>query len=313
MNHYDTILNELRIKIARKNHLQSTHADMLAQKVALEQKVKDLETSKLKEEHDVKKIEGGSLASFFYNVVGKRDEKLDKKRQEAYEARVKYDAAFSELTALNNDIYLTEQELERLVNCESEYEMTFAEKSTYLKNTNPQIKEQMQSLEEQISGLTGQEVEITEAITAGQSALLAAETALKHLDDADGLSTWDMLGGGLLIDLAKHEALDDAQSNIESLQISLRRFKTELADVTIDADIDVRIDGFLHFADFFFDNIFTDWAVSSQIEDSYISVKNTKEQIKKVLNKLQEMNERVAKEKEELAEKMNQFVLDNKC
>ena len=36
------------------------------------------------------------------------------------------------------------------------------------------------------------------------------------------------MGGGLMADLAKYEELDDAQEQIEQLQVELRRFKTEL-------------------------------------------------------------------------------------
>ena len=42
-----------------------------------------------------------SLAAFFYHAVGRLDEQLDKERQEAYAAQVKYDAAAQELTALD--------------------------------------------------------------------------------------------------------------------------------------------------------------------------------------------------------------------
>ena len=44
------------------------------------------------------------------------------------------------------------------------------------------------------------------------------------------------MGGGLMADLAKYEELDDAQEQIEQLQVELRRFKTELSDVEITAD-----------------------------------------------------------------------------
>ena len=43
------------------------------------------------------------------------------------------------------------------------------------------------------------------------------------------------MGGGLMADLAKYEELDDAQEQIEQLQVELRRFKTELSDVEITA------------------------------------------------------------------------------
>ena len=56
----------------------------------------------------------------------------------------------------------------------------------------------------------------------------------------------------------KRQELDDAQEQIEQLQVELRRFKTELADVEIAADLQVTVDSFLQFAAFFFDGLFAD-------------------------------------------------------
>ena len=57
---------------------------------------------------------------------------------------------------------------------------------------------------------------------------------LSHLSDAEGWATWDLFGGGLLSDIAKHSALDAAQDAVNVLQSKLRSFKTELVDVNMD-------------------------------------------------------------------------------
>ena len=98
-----------------------------------------------------------------------------------------------------------------------------------------------------------------------------------------GWSTWDIVGGGLLVDIAKHRELDHAQEQVEQLQIDLRRFKTELVDVEITAELQVSVDGFLKFADFFFDGLFADWAVLDHIKQAQEQVENTKQQIEQVL------------------------------
>ena len=110
------------------------------------------------------------------------------------------------------------------------------------------------------------------------------------------------MGGGLGVDLAKYEELDNAQEQIEQLQVELRRFKTELADVEITTDLQITVDGFLKFADFFFDGLFTDWAVLDHINQAQSRVENTKGQIKRVLTLLKKMHEdvdvQIADEKE---------------
>jgi hypothetical protein len=98
--------------------------------------------------------------------------------------------------------------------------------------------------------------EVSEAIAAGGEVLSAVDTVLHHLSDAEGWSTFDLFGGGLLADIAKHDALNAAQEAVDSLQVKLRSFKTELVDVNVEANVQINVDSFLGFADFFFDGFF---------------------------------------------------------
>ena len=71
----------------------------------------------------------------------------------------------------------------------------------------------------------------------------------------------------------------------------LRKFKTELADINIQANMQVNVDGFLRFADYFFDGLFADWAVGDKINQSMNSVSSTKSQISRTLDKLISMEQ----------------------
>ena len=83
---------------------------------------------------------------------------------------------------------------------------------------------------------------------------------------------------------------------MENLQIQLRRFRTELSDVKIQADIQVRIDGFLRFADFFFDGLFADWAVMDRIGRAQDEMARVRSEICGVLSGLEFAGQRVEKE-----------------
>ena len=103
------------------------------------------------------------------------------------------------------------------------------------------------------------------------------------LNSANGWGAWDMIGGGLVSGLVKHSHLDDAQAGTEHLQILLSRFHTELADVYVDAQIRaVNIDGFLRFADYFFDGLIADWFVLSRIHDSQENINQVKTRSEKL-------------------------------
>ena len=276
MTYYDEKLKALQEKISRSRQLTSMLNELRIQRDTIAARVRELETIKMDEQADVDRLEGRSLASFFYNVIGKMDERLNKEREEAYAARVKYDAAARELEAIDGDIHRCESELSDLRGCEREYEATLQEKANAVKSAGGARAEEILKLEERHAYLESQKKELREAISAGNSARSTAESVLSSLDSAEGWGTWDLLGGGLLADMAKHSHLDEAQGAIERLQSQLRRFKTELADVTIHADMQVNVDGFLRFADYFFDGLFADWAVMDKISQSQSQVQSTK-------------------------------------
>ena len=309
MTYYDEQLQNLHQQVAKKKHLETILKDLHNQRDELEKKVDQLKTEKQKEQADVDRLEGRSLAAFFYNIAGKKEEKLDKERQEAYAAAVKYDSAFREFTTIEEDIKHYESELNTLNGCEKQYEQVLKEKAETLKSSNKPESTKMLQLEEQINYLENQKKEINEAIFAGNEAAGMAEKILSNLDDAEGWGTWDLLGGGFIADLAKYSSLDEAQESVEQLQIQLRRFKTELADVTIQADMQVNVDGLLRFADYFFDGFIMDWTVLDRISESQGQVQKTKTQIEDVLNTLTSMLSAVEEEQKQIKNELDELIL----
>ena len=118
MAYYDEQLKTLQAKIARFKQLSSMIKELRSQRDALSARVRELEAIKLDEQADVDRLEGRSLAAFFYNVIGKMDERLNQEREEAYAARVKFDAAARELEAVENDLRRCESEYNELRGCE---------------------------------------------------------------------------------------------------------------------------------------------------------------------------------------------------
>lgn len=286
MRHYDEELRELQMQEASKNRLETMIKELQKQKSVLESRVEEFSRQKDKEKLDVERLERRSLANYFYQVVGKLDEKLTKEKQEAYEASVKYDAAYNELQVIKADLRAKELEYGKVCRSGERYQQVLKEKQEAVKlSGNPEAAEIFR-LEAQITSLEVQARELEEAILAGQQAEKIADGILDSLSAAEGWGTWDILGGGLIADAAKHSHLDEAQNQVERLQGALRRFKTELTDVEIIADMQVNIDGFLRFADYFFDGLFADWSVMNRISEAQGQVKNVKSQISSLLSKL---------------------------
>ncbi len=310
MPYFDDQLHQLAEQVAHASRLEARLRELRQQHDVLSAHVRELEELKLSEQADVDRLEGRSLTAFYYNVIGKMDEKLDKERQEAYTARVKYDTALRELERTGQDVTRCHAELEELRGCEERYEAALREKAQAVKAAGGAAAEQLLDLEARFATLAHQKKELEEAIFAGRSALHTTEEILHSLGNAEDWGTFDLMGGGIVADMVKHSELDDAQEKVELLQSQLRRFKTELADVEIRADMQVSIDGFLRFADYFFDGLFTDWTVMEEISQSQVEVENTQNQIQTVLGRLEAMDKVRSQEQRQLKAQMDALVLD---
>ena len=306
---YNEQLRILYDMVCRKQHLEKVQEELMQQKNMLSVNVKKLKESCKKEQADVERLEGGSLSAFFYNVIGKMDEKLTKEREEAYAAKVKYDAAARELQKVEEDLRKNESDLNELGDCEKQYEELLEVKKERMKTTGHWAAEKILELEQRLTYLDNQKRELDEAMEAGEAAGALTKDVLNSLSSAESWGTFDILGGGIIADAMKYSDLDEAQMLIENLQDQLRRFKTELADVTIDSEMNVKIDGFLQFADYFFDNLFTDWAVMDKIRNSRLQVENTGDQIQSVMEKLSEMKDQVIVQREAIQEQLEKLIV----
>ena len=296
-----------------KQRTDAKLSDLLLQQSDLEKKTEELEKTMQKEQDDVDRLNGRSLAAFFYRATGKIGEKLTKEEAEAYAASVKYEAAKNELQAVSDDIDYCQRRLSQLQDCEQQYEKVLEEKTEQIKKSGVPEAGRIMNLENEIAFLETQQKEIQEAVTAGNRALDITRKILEDLDSAKNWSTFDLMGGGLIADMAKYDRLNKVQDKIQDLQAALRGFRTELADVTerISGDLHVEIGDFLHFADYFFDGLFTDWMVYDKINDSRGRTLRTRDQIQKILGQLNAMDNEFCSKKENLKEELEQTILDS--
>ncbi|MDO4271153.1 MAG: hypothetical protein Q4C72_09570 [Eubacteriales bacterium] len=309
MTPFDEQLSRSAEQLARQKKLRAMLSELYEQRDMLESRVQTLAAARAKEQKDVDRLEGRSLAALFYGLTGRKGEKLDKEQQEAYAAAVKHDSAVRELAAVRQDIAAWEKELAALDGCEKRYAKALAAKTDALRQSDPACAEQILRLEERLAACAAQQKELDEAVSAGQAARAAADAILSSLDSAEGWGTFDLLGGGLVAGLAKHGHLDDAQERIETLQVQLRRFKTELSDVAVTADVQARIDGFLRFADYFFDGIFADWAVLDHIHESQAQMQDTRARISDVLGRLYDMQTACVETRRSAQKELDELVL----
>lgn len=291
-------MRALREKIQRRTKVDAMLRDLYAQRTQQEKRVSDLVTILYEEQEDVEKLSGG-FWSVYYAMIGKKEEMLEKERAEALKASMQYDAARAELQKVQEEIDRLEWEKKEFDDYEREYSAVLDEKLNFMRKSSMHA-EKIVELEEKIEYLGNQIGEIDEAECAGRRVLNQIDLIAESLDSAEGWGTWDMLGGGMLSSMVKHAHLDEAQERIKSLERLLSRFRTELADVTVQADVRAQMDGFTRFADWFFDGFFVDWMVLSRIKESKGSLETTEKQIQRVMEQLRGMRREMVRAQEKL-------------
>ncbi len=302
-------LSLLQAQLTYKKRLEAMLQELRSQQAPLRKKAVELEQLMLREQKDVDRLEGHSLAAFFYHAVGKMEEKLEDERREFYAARVKYDACRRELEAIDQDIESTEEDLADLADCEARYAQAKENKRKAISAADLPEARELLAKEEILAAMETQEQELWEAIAAGTEALRTTADILQCIESAKDWATFDLLGGGLLADLAKHDKLDEAQKDVEQLQVQLQRFNKELSDVEIRANLQLTIEKMLKFADVFFDGIFADAAVLDHIKQSHSQVEHTREQILTILRSLQDEVETVRGKCQKLEKEVDALIL----
>jgi len=308
MPHRADELSLLQAQMVYKKRLDAVMQELKSQEAQLLTKVARLEEAKFLEEKDLDRLEKGSLSAFFYHLIGKKEEMLDKERREAYAARIKYDAARRELDAIQEDIRETEQDLQDLQNCEERYNKKLEEARLVLETEHTPDGEALLEKEQTAAYLQNQERELHEAIEAGTSALRTLSDVISGINSAKDWSHIDLLGGRLL-DFAKHEHLQQMQENIEQLQIQLQRFNRELSDVSIRGNLQASIDRMLKFSDLFLASLAEDLTIQEKIQRASREADQTRDQILGVLRQLQTALEQVRHQQISIRKEMDTMVL----
>lgn len=309
MTYFDERLKELHRQKAQKKRLEAMRTELLKQEDEVAKKAAELEKIKKKEQLDVDKLEGKTIKALFFTLAGTKEEKLSQERQEAYVAAMKYDAAKRDLEGIMSDLKSCEDELNNLADCETEYEHLLEQKKNSIKQEASQRANEVILLEREMENLAHEIIELEEALDVGYKAFDLVEDIIRELQEAHDLADWDTFMDSFLIDMQKQEHIHNAQDLIRDLRNELRRFKTELADVNIDGDIQIEMDEFSEFADWFFDNIFTDWNIKEKIENSQVQAEDTRNQITTTVNLLKDMRDERMKRRIELEEELENVVV----
>jgi len=304
MRDYQKELHAVRERIAQHRENLRVLEQLQNQEIECQEYLRTCEWQYREEQKDVDRLERLSWSSIWASVKGSKEEDLDREKAEAWAARVKLQEAQRQLEEIQREI--ADRRSRADDDCEAVYQKLLREKEAEYRQTDHAFAAKMADIERRELELATQRKELNEALYAGKRVLTQIHAALDKLSSAEGWSTWDLMGGGLLTDIMKYSNMDEAQQLMESVQSDLRRYQAELADVAQTANFNLRTDGFTWAMDIWFDNIFGDWAVRDrivqsgrQLEDVEYRIRSMQDQLEEQLSGVQRTMEMLQQEREE--------------
>lgn len=274
------------------------------EKQLLTTRLREMELQLVKEEKDVTKLKSLSLSNLYHTLKSDKDEALRKEEKEALEAKIQLDQVTFQLSEINKLIEQLEQDKIEPSSLTIIYNRLIEEKEAIIKETSPENLGKLTAIQNGINIKTLEIKELDEAIGAGNMAYHQTQEIISELNKAADWGVFDMLGGGLLATMAKQDHMENAKDELEQFQYYLKSYNKELSDVTDTIQFDLDLDGFLGFADYFFDSFFVDWAIQDKIDSA-------RGKVESLSSKIQSMQSRLNKERSAVKSQITQLKADS--
>jgi len=262
----------------------------------------------MKEENDVDKFEKLTFSNIIHSIIGDKQELLKKEKGEYYKAKVKYDEIRSIIEHLERDREVYYNKIKNFGELEKELEELLKEKEKIIESSEMHISYELDKINDELVITKGYLKECNEAVKAGEAACSVLLKVEEPLNSAKNYGTWDMLGGGLLVTSAKHSKIDEARDRMIEARTKLDRFKTELSDVNMNFNVEINIDSFSKFADYFLDGLFSDMNVQSKIDDSLRGIQEAKYKVRNIITGLRRNIESQEKNINKLEESRRELI-----
>ena len=159
-------LEELQQGIYRYRRIDSMLKNLQTQLDSQESRQYDLEQELKKENLDVEKVNKMGVSALFHTILGNREKQIEKERQEALAAQLKYDDITEQIEDTKRQISELRSERSELRDCESKFNALYHQKYEMLKKNSENV-EKITELEQKISLYKSNLKEISEAISAG--------------------------------------------------------------------------------------------------------------------------------------------------
>ena len=291
-------LKNLRHKLEEKNKLKARLERIRKELEEENTKLKDLYSTLKKEEEDLKKLEHISPTSIFYSIIGVKEKKVQKEKQEFTCAQYNYEVCRGSIEELKRKIREIYAGLEDLINVEVEYEIFLKEKERLILCNNSGAKATIKGLCDKIQGFESQVQEVEEVIVTCKNLMIPLNDLINELEKLNKRS--DTSVNNNVVNLSKQENVikEYTKEVVEKLQ----HVKYHLEKIDFSFDLKVDLESFFLVVDRMLDSVALNWSIKGvigeiltnsivlkkSILDLKESLKNTEKNLEDEINYLKE-------------------------
>lgn len=231
-------------EVAIKNRIDPILSDLYAKRDELKSVLQDLGTSLQKEQADVEKLEGTTVSSVFFTVIGQKDKKLEKEKEEALDAEEKFSEIQDQLNKLNEEISKYERELRAVRGCDLRYDRLLSQILDEIKASDSPTAQATLDTFDALTRIEAKLTALDDALALCTEALNNAKAAEKDLAKSENYAQ------NLSLFNAKHNAplrsdikinLTQAQQTVDTLCRQIKRLDASLVGSQINFDINIEV------------------------------------------------------------------------
>lgn len=237
---------------------------------------------------EIERLDGLSTKGLFYKILGSKEEQLEKERQEYLELSLKFEDVKNSIQILEYEVNLLEGKLNSRDDLKKRLENLKQERENEIIQSDPSLRSQLLHISEELEAQYRFRQEIAEAVEKGTICNHLLAQIIKHLKKVRNWGQWghkDRYHRHI-----KREAVDRARNLAFQVKHQLNLFESELQDLNKRAQIQLDVDTFENFTNFFFDNLITDWIMQQQVSRALSTVSSSRKQVASILIQLEKDN-----------------------
>lgn len=310
------ILIKLKEKIQEAETIRKirTYTIQLQTRLTEEEKaLAAMEKTLAKEQRDVETLEKEGLTTMFHKFLGDREERLQKERQDYLTAALRYNELYKSVELIRYELDLLSKKEQNLAFVEKEIAALMIKREEELMSVDPEVAKQLKEIHEQQDKLHQFEVEVNQALSAGNHAtelVRKTEYYLREGQHADPNNQWGSRYRGSIVN---YQAVDYARDIAYQAKQALIKFGNEYRDVYSDQpfQVSMEIEEFGRFAEFFINNLITDWIVKQKLSKSLSSVINARRQLEPLVQRLDQEKMGISNKLAELKKQKDMAIVNS--